>query len=141
MFDGVYVTIRDHADGGCWTNIRETRNYAQDQLELVGFNVIEMPERDNGLPHPVLRENIAEFKIQVDATRAETGLCHGSINTSFWAAVSPKYNQRKIIIGQIGLDLHTTIYNSDTLNEAMFDSIKTSIQSWMRIGVEKAPGE
>lgn len=140
-FDGVYVAILDDATGGCWTNIRETRKYAQDQLDLVGFDVIEMPIRDNGLPHPVLRKNIAEFKIQVSASRGEAGLCRGSIQSSFWAAVSPRYNQNRLIVGQIGLAQQTMFYSGDTVNQVMFDNIKTSIGSWIKLGIEKAPAE
>jgi hypothetical protein len=35
----VNVLIADSASDGCWTNIGEVKRYAEDKLELAGFNV------------------------------------------------------------------------------------------------------
>ncbi|MDC0095791.1 hypothetical protein OAI58_05855 [Amylibacter sp.] len=35
----VNVLINDSASDGCWTNIGEVKRYAEDKLELAGFNV------------------------------------------------------------------------------------------------------
>ena len=37
--DEMNVKIKDQADDGCWTNIGEVKRYAEDKLELAGYNV------------------------------------------------------------------------------------------------------
>ena len=36
----ISVTIDDKATDACWTNISEVKRYAEDKLELSGFNVV-----------------------------------------------------------------------------------------------------
>ena len=35
----MYVLIVAGASGGCWTNIKETKNYAEGKLEIAGANL------------------------------------------------------------------------------------------------------
>ena len=33
------VSMRDFASGGCWTNIKEVKDYAEDKLEIAGADL------------------------------------------------------------------------------------------------------
>lgn len=133
-FDGAYVHIFDNATNGCWTNIRETRSYAEDQLELAGFNLVERPESKEHEPHPLLINNIVEYRIHVKASRQDNGLCIGYLNSSFWASVAPGYDQSKLILGQIGAPYVWAVWNNKNLNQYMFDQVKDTIEEWVQLG-------
>ncbi|WP_066705359.1 hypothetical protein [Celeribacter ethanolicus] len=138
-FDGVYVRLNDDATNGCWTNIRETKKYAEDQLALAGFNVIDEPEFKAELPHaphPLLRENIAEYNLHVRASREDSGVCIGYLNSTFRGAIAPGYDQSKLIVGQIGFPYVWTVWDSKNLNEYMFDQVKDTIEAWIKLGID-----
>ena len=35
----VFVNLNDGATGGCWTNLREVREYTEEKLKLAGFKI------------------------------------------------------------------------------------------------------
>lgn len=65
----ISVRIRDQAQGGCWTNLRESRTYAVDTLENIGFDV-----DDN---------SSIIFDILVFAARSPAGFCFGHMRAEF----------------------------------------------------------
>ena len=42
----VAVVLTDNATDGCWTNLGETKRYAEDKLELSGFTVKKIGDED-----------------------------------------------------------------------------------------------
>lgn len=69
----ISVTIDDKATDACWTNISEVKRYAEDKLELSGFNVVRGSDgtRTSG-SHFV-------FFLQVHAYRHQD-LCYGNVD-------------------------------------------------------------
>ena len=59
----VTVKLRDYVTDGCWTNIREVKGYAEEQLRLKGYRVI----------------NRGGWNLNVDVLgqRDDDGLCFG----------------------------------------------------------------
>lgn len=140
-FEGAYVWIVDNATNGCWTNIGEARKYAEDQLELAGFKVIEAPEFGAEQPHPLLRNNIIAYNLHVNASRKDNGVCIGYLNSSFWGAVAPAYDQSKLIVGQIGAPYVWAVWNKESLNQYMFDQVKDTIEAWVELGAKNGGSE
>ncbi len=61
----ISVDLIDEATEACWTNLRESREYAEEKLRQKGFNVV----RDSGY---------WEFRIEVTALRVKSGSCVGT---------------------------------------------------------------
>ncbi|WP_425085789.1 hypothetical protein [Ruegeria profundi] len=133
-FDGAFVRIVDDATNGCWTNIGEVRKYAEDQLALAGFTVVEEPEKKADLPLPLLRENYTAYLLHVNASRQDNGVCFGYLSSSFWGAVAPGYDQSKLIVGQIGPPYVWSVWNKENLNQYMYDQVKDTIEAWVELG-------
>lgn len=136
-YDGAFVRIIDDATNGCWTNIGEVRKYAEDQLALAGFKVVEEPEEKANLPHPLLRENLTAYTLHVNASRQDNGLCIGYLSSSFWGAVAPGYDQSKLIVTQIGPPFVWSVWNDENLNQYMYDQVKDTIEAWVELGEVK----
>ena len=71
------VSIRDSARGGCWTNLRESREYAEEKLRISGAKV-----RDKTDFKPNASLGSYYFEIYVHARRENkngTGGCQGTI--------------------------------------------------------------
>ena len=69
----IAIVVQDDATNGCWTNIGEVKRYAEDKLELAGFEVFR------GAVEGFLTDgNRFLFRITVNATRID-GLCYGDI--------------------------------------------------------------
>lgn len=103
------VTLDDDAVSGCWTNLKESREYLEEQLRLNGYTLMETSvtekwvteeERHNAsetaksLPDTtptnvvksafltMIQKNLYDVQIQVHATRTNAGKCFGSVRTS-----------------------------------------------------------
>lgn len=133
-FDGAYIVIDDDAKNGCWTNIGETRAYAEDQIELAGFTLVEPPETASDEPHPLLFSNLVEYRLRVKASRQDNGVCVGHLESSFRTAVKPANDTTKVVVGQLGQSYVWTVWNSKNLNEYLFDQVRDTIRSWVEIG-------
>ncbi len=60
----VYVDLADGATGGCWTNLKEVREYAEGKLKEAGFEISEP------------QDATARFQVMVNSTR-NNGVCSG----------------------------------------------------------------
>ena len=67
------VKIFDNATGGCWTNLLESKKYAEDKLQILGVNLVDDPEFV-----PLATKKTYRFKISVLARRSG-GWCEGSV--------------------------------------------------------------
>ena len=67
----VRVKLLDDAVDACWTNLSESRSYAEEKLRMAGYNVIPREEDADWL-----------FGVVVTAFRSELGNCIGSIDVT-----------------------------------------------------------
>ena len=67
------VKILDDATGGCWTNLLESKKYAEDKLQLLGVNLVD----DQDFV-PLAIKKTYRFKIFVHARRSG-GWCEGNV--------------------------------------------------------------
>ena len=54
----VQVHLSDRAVNGCWTNLKETREYAEEQLQMYGYTVA----KHKLLEHPDTKETLDLYK-------------------------------------------------------------------------------
>ena len=72
----IEVEIIDDAEDGCWTNIGESKAYAKDKLELLGYEVVSKWSLGD-----------ATFSISVLSERMIDGnSCYGSITVDLYIA-------------------------------------------------------
>ena len=64
------VLLQDNASGGCWTNLKETREYAEEKLRMKNIQI-----EDFDVPQFVSNE--FWLWIQVNAGRTASGHCTG----------------------------------------------------------------
>ena len=133
-FEGAYVHIFDNAKNGCWTNIRESRAYAEGQLELSGFNVVDKPEENDVKENPIFTENYIALLVDVRAARWDNGICVGHVMTTFLGSVAPRKQLDVLIINPIGFSQAWTIWDKRNLNNYVLDHIKRSVTEWVESG-------
>lgn len=73
----VSVTLADDASDGCWTNLRETREYAEEKLRAKGANIV---------PQPVAGLHNYELAVSVNAYRTKFG-CVANVNLQIRALI------------------------------------------------------
>ena len=100
--DEINVKIVDQADDGCWTNIGEVKRYAEDKLELAGYNVYR--KKKNGFT------GYKHYKLQI--------MVHSYRNASgCWGAVEfLLYNQTEIegIVGTFLAGKYDAVFSNYT---------------------------
>ena len=74
--DSIAVYINDGAKDGCWTNLGETKRYAEDKLELAGFTV--RSSKDKWTPKGYALE------ITITSRRTDYSECYGYISLSLY---------------------------------------------------------
>ena len=79
-FKAIGVLIDDQATGGCWTNLREAKSYAEDKLQIAGANVTK-----NFLGKRPTADKGAAFIISVNAFR-NNATCIGTVRIEISAA-------------------------------------------------------
>jgi len=67
------VFLQDNASGGCWTNLKETREYAEEKLRMKNVQIgdFEVPD---------FASNEFWLWIDVNAVRTVSGGCAGYMN-------------------------------------------------------------
>ena len=111
----VRVRISDGATGGCWTNIKETKNYAEDQIQITGGKTVET----NQLA-------VSDMRIMVTAERLKYGVCYGSITVTLEQATI-KDGYRVIILFS---EVSHVATGFDNLNIIALDQIKRAVDEW-----------
>ena len=67
------VFLQDSATGGCWTNLKETREYAEEKLRMKNIQIADFDV-------PEFVENEFWLFIEVTAVRTVAGNCSGFMN-------------------------------------------------------------
>ena len=66
----IYVLLEDNAKGGCWTNLREVREYAEEKLRIAGYST-------------AAKDKIYEARLFVDVLAYKSnGQCLGAIRAA-----------------------------------------------------------
>ena len=111
----VVVSPIDNATGGCWTNMKEAKNYAEGQLDMAGAKVAD---------------DIANAAISLDisvlAERVEQGYCYGTAVVRV-ARFDKSWNYDTIILFS---SFTTIVVNPTNLNIAVLDLIKKAVDEW-----------
>lgn len=135
-YDAAWVYVDDQAKNGCWTNIGEAKVYAEDQMELAGFNVIEEPEVDSSDDlNPILEKNGIALDVRVIAQRLNDGLCVGYIHTAFYGSMKNPNRDEFTLIGIVGRNTTWSVWSTKNLNNYVLDHIKGFIPIWVEYGV------
>ncbi len=135
-YEKAWVAVYDNAENGCWTNIGEVQTYAEDQMRLVGFNVVDRPETKDGETDPVLEENGIELVINVVGERLNSGLCVGFIQTTFNGTMVNPNRDKILILNPVGIDFSPwSVWSSKNLNNYVLDYVKFRVPDWVEDGV------
>ena len=99
----VWVKIGDSAKNGCWTNLKETKNYAEGQIEIIG-----------GKTGETAGEAYSTMNIYVIAEKIiNTERCYGSITITFERGGSFEGHFAYILFSQIdGIGIKTNNFNT-----------------------------
>ena len=74
----ITVTLEDDASGACWTNLKETREYAEEKVRMLGGKI-------DDFDLPLASERKYELYIYVHLSRQfvnDTGDCYGNVRIS-----------------------------------------------------------
>ena len=112
------VTIIDDATGSCWTNLLESKKYAEDKLKLLGVNVSSDPDI-----FPSISEKIYELGIHVHARRS-SDYCFGKIKIFIggYAYINGKRHYANIY------DEGLLVLRYNSLNNAILDFISDAFK-------------
>ena len=115
----VYVIIQDNAKGGCWTNIKESRDYVIGQVEARGGETVPSPD-DEGIA----------VEVDVTAMRLpQSKACFGSISVNFLTPAQALHNEKLLgilILGRIA----KIFYTPNNFNIKVLDLIKEAFEEW-----------
>lgn len=106
----VTIALIDDAVNACWTNLRDAREYAEEKLEIKGYDV-------------VVEGGDYIFDITVNAERISNGSCYGSVSVQIWAS-----NVRDGVFGahEIGTTAGIS-YNPSNINNWVIEMISAMI--------------
>ncbi|WP_223428497.1 hypothetical protein [Tateyamaria pelophila] len=131
-FDGAFARVRDSATQGCWTNIGEATTYANDQMAIAGFEIVEARQKAEFV-EAMIKDNTLIMTISVQARRLENGLCIGSIVTYMMGAVLSRKYPAWNYTTTIGQPMHWSVSSNDNLNHHVLDQIKRFVTGWVEL--------
>ena len=110
----IEVVLNDKASDACWTNLTESREYAEEKVRMVGSKPFTAENRYWGRDYLLV--------IQVNSHRSKAvGLCFGDIEISLVTGV--EYNG---LIHEASLrDLNKYFVGQNNVNREVINAIKT----------------
>ena len=120
------VSMRDLATGGCWTNIKEVKNYAEDKLEIAGA---DLSFTGDDIPYAGKKNY---FTIAVTAERLSNGLCIGSVNVNIGGYfLTDIVHEAGQIAGLLDFSEYgMRFYHPRNMNNQILDTVKEAIAEW-----------
>ena len=120
------VGILDNASGGCWTNMKEAKNYAEGKLEIAGADLSYVGDE------PSYAGKHSHFWITVYAVRLSNGLCvgHAEIFISGYFFSDVKHKQGPAIGILRFSEQKYWMRNGKNMNTQVLDAIKTAVGEW-----------
>jgi len=114
----VHVQLSDNATNGCWTNLRETREYAEEKLRSKGAKISSEPR---------LGDHDYRFSVSVTAYRTGGG-CVAAVQIQLYTSrFLPNLNGQMIFyIAEVGFS-NRLISGYPKANEAVLDYVKEFI--------------
>ena len=142
------VILIDHAKRGCWTNLRESREYLEEQLRSARYELLNDPDANwiteedrntalgliSNLPSAIspavrsgmylnmIQQNVYEIKIRVVANRMNSGQCYGGARVGLYRYVSGHDVDQYQSVEFIYMD--QIFANSENLNIPVLDLAK-----------------
>ena len=107
----VNVELTDHATGACWTNLKETREYAEEKLRTFGITVSDTEYMSTKMGHYWLTIWVSARRLY----KNQSGSCLGALSFSLtaWSEINGKYH-----IGELGsYDAGAFVSSSETCNK------------------------
>lgn len=126
-FQTASVRLLDDAKNGCWTNIGETKTYAEDQLRLRGLDVVQRDSYEFETD-PFWEDGHIAFLLRVEAQRIGNGLCAGHVIVMM--AKSWDWDDRSFVAGTLGYPASWSIWDDNNLNTLVLDFTKGFISNW-----------
>ena len=119
----IKVLIYDLATGGCWTNIKEVRDYVIGQVEVICGEIL--PAGTGA----IFVEDI-NIEVTVHAIRhPQSKVCFGNISLDVWT-LAEAYGNRELF-GHLYLSTYSKIvHNPKNLNIPVLDLVKEALQEW-----------
>lgn len=122
----VTVSLNDGAEDGCWTNLKEVRDYAEGSLQNRGINILPPPYKGQ------VKQKIFELYISVLGGRIYedgTGGCYGSLDVALRA---PEIIDDVIYYAEY-TSLTGVIFSPDTnLNRRVLDGLSEYFRDYMK---------
>ena len=149
----VQIYLSDRAVNGCWTNLKETREYAEEQLQMYGYTVakhrlLEYPDTKEtldlykplvmGLPEQfseedrynilldVMQKDRFILMIEVNAERSRSG-CFGATSVTLERLAMGFHN--RALMRAIAAEYDTVGVNYQNFNISILDNVKTFISN------------
>jgi len=151
----VHVAIIDNAVNGCWTNLRESREYAEEQLKMRGYTISKvrlfehpdagsamqkylplvqkLPEefseedRDN-LLLDILQGNRFSLVVEVLSKRGDGGLCFGTVRVAL-ERLSLGFSN-SLPMRTVAAKYHDVGINYQNFNIEVLDALKAFISDF-----------
>jgi hypothetical protein len=113
----IHVRVADNANGACWTNLKEVREYAEEKLRIEGYNVVAE------LQSP--RPPDFSFWIGVGASRDQIDTCDGSVSISVQSiARVDAFVGRFVLVPEVTRVIHGA---GDNLNRGVLEAVQEMI--------------
>jgi hypothetical protein len=133
-FDGAWVEIQDGSENGCWTNLGEVKEYATDQLALVGFKTVDREAMLKDDPSYFFRKNPVVLIISVSGKRSSYGRCSGSVLGYFVGTVILRKDETRLVMNTIGYPAAGAMMNPTNFNTQILDFVKGFLPRWIENG-------
>ena len=104
QFDEVKIFINDDVNGGCWTNLKEVREYSEEKVKMSGMTL-----NDNGYHH---------YTFVVNAIgRRSGGMCEGHITVGLYSSIELEEDLVGLVtVKEIGYNFRDVSFNSIVLD-------------------------
>lgn len=114
--ESIHITIDDQASQGCWTNLRESKEYAAGKIEALGSRIEEK-----------FADAEFVFAINVQAQRTGTGSCYGHVEVEIFKVtrLPNGIGGMHVVSSKSGIS-----YNPKNLNYFVLDVIAAGMKDW-----------
>ena len=122
----IKVSINDNAKGGCWTNVKEVKDYAEGKLEIAGA---DLSYTSDSMPRAGVRNT---FRISVSGYRLNSGLCVGimEIYLGGYQLSDATHEEGKVIGVLYFSEFDMQMQHPKNMNNQILDSVKEAIEEW-----------
>jgi hypothetical protein len=106
-YQEVHLHLSDNVSGGCWTNLKEVREYAEEKIKMSGMNL-----NADGTHQ-------FTFAISAVGSRDSVGLCQGNVTVGLYSSI-PLPND---VLGLLTIKELVITFGSRSLNSNILDAV------------------